>query len=63
MGRRRAAQGDHQRPLGREPALHWRRSSDVASAPRNFLRNRKQEWEEYRSEAMAFELKALLPVP
>lgn len=27
-----------------------------------FLRNKKQEWEEYRSEVTAFELKALLPV-
>ncbi|MCL6286738.1 glutamine synthetase [Streptomyces sp. 43Y-GA-1] len=29
---------------------------------RNFLRNKKQEWEEYRSEVTAFELKNLLPV-
>nr|WSU73166.1 hypothetical protein OG499_09465 [Streptomyces anulatus] len=28
----------------------------------NFLRNKKQEWEEYRSEVTAFELKNLLPV-
>ncbi len=27
-----------------------------------FLRNKKQEWEEYRSEVSAFELKNLLPV-
>ncbi|MFE4399658.1 glutamine synthetase, partial [Kitasatospora sp. NPDC056808] len=27
-----------------------------------FLRNKKQEWEEYRSEVTAFELKNLLPV-
>ena len=27
-----------------------------------FLRNKKREWEEYRSEVTAFELKALLPV-
>ncbi|WTP79293.1 hypothetical protein OHT61_09245 [Streptomyces sp. NBC_00178] len=30
--------------------------------PRNFLRDKKQEWEEYRSEVTAFELKNLLPV-
>ncbi|MEV8352652.1 glutamine synthetase [Streptomyces niveus] len=28
---------------------------------RNFLRNKKREWEEYRSEVTAFELKNLLP--
>ncbi|MEV6160329.1 hypothetical protein AB0L71_00090 [Streptomyces sp. NPDC052052] len=28
----------------------------------HFLRNKKQEWEEYRSEVTAFELKNLLPV-
>nr|WP_179255636.1 glutamine synthetase [Streptomyces sp. SS07] len=31
--------------------------------PSNFLRNRKHEGEEYRSEVTAFELKAVLPVP
>ncbi|MEU6498460.1 glutamine synthetase [Streptomyces californicus] len=29
---------------------------------RNFLPNKKQEWEKYRSEVTAFELKNLLPV-
>ncbi|MEW2311293.1 glutamine synthetase [Streptomyces sp. NPDC006864] len=33
----------------------------VGTAPQ-FLRNKKSEWEEYRSEVTAFELKALLPV-
>jgi glutamine synthetase len=28
----------------------------------NFLRNKKQEWEEYRSEVTAFELRKSLPV-
>ncbi|MEE4544175.1 glutamine synthetase [Streptomyces sp. V4-01] len=28
----------------------------------NFLRNKKQEWEEYRSEVTAFELRKNLPV-
>ncbi|NGO82964.1 glutamine synthetase [Streptomyces sp. 196(2019)] len=34
----------------------------VRESSRHFLRNKKQEWEEYRSEVTAFELKALLPV-
>ncbi|MDX5574350.1 glutamine synthetase [Streptomyces sp. ID01-9D] len=34
----------------------------VGRAPSLFLRNKKQEWEEYRSEVTAFELKNLLPV-
>jgi glutamine synthetase len=28
----------------------------------DFLRNKKQEWEEYRSEVTAFELRKSLPV-
>ncbi|AYV27471.1 hypothetical protein EES41_12110 [Streptomyces sp. ADI95-16] len=28
----------------------------------DFLRNKKQEWEEYRSEVTAFELRKNLPV-
>nr|WP_181800611.1 glutamine synthetase [Streptomyces ipomoeae] len=28
----------------------------------NFLRNKKQEWEEYRSEVTQFELRKNLPV-
>ncbi|EHM25178.1 putative glutamine synthetase [Streptomyces sp. W007] len=34
----------------------------VATVAVHFLRNKKQEWEEYRSEVTAFELKNLLPV-
>ncbi|MES9554974.1 MULTISPECIES: glutamine synthetase [unclassified Streptomyces] len=34
----------------------------MARSAYKFLRNKKQEWEEYRSEVTAFELKALLPV-
>ncbi|WSS75525.1 glutamine synthetase [Streptomyces sp. NBC_01174] len=34
----------------------------MPAASRHFLRNKKQEWEEYRSEVTAFELKNLLPV-
>nr|WSS68524.1 glutamine synthetase [Streptomyces sp. NBC_01175] len=39
-----------------------RTSVEDSRTPRNFLRNKKQEWEEYRSEVTAFELKNLLPV-
>ena len=37
-------------------------SSEVACEPHKFLRNKKQEWEEYRSEVTAFELRKNLPV-
>ncbi len=37
-------------------------SVQVALRAPHFLRNKKQEWEEYRSEVTAFELKNLLPV-
>ncbi|WTL42064.1 glutamine synthetase [Streptomyces brevispora] len=36
--------------------------SQVRKSAFHFLRNKKQEWEEYRSEVTAFELKNLLPV-
>ncbi|MGW4035128.1 glutamine synthetase [Streptomyces sp. NPDC004778] len=35
---------------------------EVSRPPRDSLRNKKQEWEGYRSEVTAFELRALLPV-
>nr|WP_238995400.1 glutamine synthetase [Streptomyces cyaneogriseus] len=53
---------DHQYPLGRQSALHRRRSPQVAPAPRHFLRNKRAEWHEYRSEVTAFELRKNLPV-
>ncbi|WP_329555322.1 hypothetical protein [Streptomyces sp. NBC_00696] len=34
--------------------LHGCRSREVAPGPDDFLRNKKSEWEEYRSEATAF---------
>jgi glutamine synthetase len=37
-------------------------SFQVAGARTHFLRNKKQEWEEYRSEVTAFELRKNLPV-
>jgi glutamine synthetase len=36
--------------------------SEAARPSANFLRNKKQEWEEYRSEVTAFELRKSLPV-
>jgi hypothetical protein len=60
-GRPRATNNDHRRPLGGQPALHRRRSPEVAPVPHHFLRNKRQEWEEYRSEVTAFELRKNLP--
>ncbi|AKA03597.1 glutamine synthetase [Streptomyces noursei ZPM] len=34
----------------------------MESAVHQSLRNKKQEWEEYRSEVTAFELRKMLPV-
>ncbi|MEU3856051.1 glutamine synthetase [Streptomyces sp. NPDC028722] len=42
--------------------LRRRRSFEVAPGCRHFLRNKKSEWEEYRSEVTAFELRKNLPV-
>ncbi|MBQ0849557.1 glutamine synthetase [Streptomyces sp. BH-SS-21] len=35
---------------------------EVTKGRRHFLRNKRQEWEEYRSEVTAFELRKNLPV-
>ncbi|MET7384792.1 glutamine synthetase [Streptomyces sp. NPDC005444] len=53
---------DHQRP-----SLHTSAAVEVGSrkavgGTRQFLRNKKSEWEEYRSEVTAFELRKNLPV-
>ncbi|GGP35114.1 hypothetical protein FHS33_001483 [Streptomyces calvus] len=53
---------DHQQPLGGQQVLHRSRSPEVVPDPHHFLRNKKQEWEEYRSEVTAFELRKNLPV-
>ncbi|MYT70708.1 MULTISPECIES: glutamine synthetase [unclassified Streptomyces] len=37
-------------------------TSQAAGSVHQFLRNKKQEWEEYRSEVTAFELRKNLPV-
>ncbi|MDQ1039088.1 glutamine synthetase [Streptomyces sp. V3I8] len=39
-----------------------RRWREVAPDRCHFLRNKRQEWEEYRSEVTAFELRKNLPV-
>ncbi len=39
-----------------------RKPSQVVRAGRKFLRNKKAEWEQYRSEVTPFELRGLLPV-
>ncbi|MET9883791.1 glutamine synthetase [Streptomyces sp. NPDC006430] len=36
--------------------------AEVIRTQPQFLRNKKQEWEEYRSEVTAFELRKNLPV-
>ncbi|MGY3335927.1 glutamine synthetase [Streptomyces filamentosus] len=36
--------------------------AEAPSEAPHFLRNKKQEWEEYRSEVTAFELRKNLPV-
>ncbi|MEU2551893.1 glutamine synthetase [Streptomyces sp. NPDC013313] len=53
---------DPRRPFDRRAGLHRRRSREVVPARRHFLRNKKSEWEEYRSEVTAFELRKNLPV-
>jgi glutamine synthetase len=42
--------------------LHRRLSVEGVPTLRHFLRNKRQEWEEYRSEVTAFELRKNLPV-
>ncbi|KOT57992.1 glutamine synthetase [Streptomyces rimosus subsp. rimosus] len=39
-----------------------RECPEVGIHANKFLRNKKQEWEEYRSEVTAFELRKMLPV-
>ncbi|GHD29207.1 hypothetical protein GCM10010335_17670 [Streptomyces galbus] len=56
------AVNDQRQRFHRRPALRERRSAEVALSRRHFLRNKKQEWEEYRSEVTAFELRKSLPV-
>ncbi|QER98595.1 glutamine synthetase [Streptomyces venezuelae ATCC 10712] len=51
-----------QQPHGRRSQVLVSAGAEVPSASRHFLRNKKQEWEEYRSEVTAFELRKNLPV-
>nr|WP_308019963.1 hypothetical protein [Streptomyces sp. SP2-10] len=53
---------DQPRPLDCWSALGRPRSRQVHPGRRHFLRNKKSEWEEYRSEVTAFELRKNLPV-
>ncbi|GAA0696373.1 hypothetical protein GCM10009536_31080 [Streptomyces thermocarboxydus] len=57
-----ATNNDHRRPPGCWSVLGRRRPHEVAPDQSHFLRNKKQEWEEYRSEVTAFELRKNLPV-
>ncbi|BCM66462.1 hypothetical protein EASAB2608_01796 [Streptomyces sp. EAS-AB2608] len=57
-----ATDNDQRWPFERRPALRRCRSREVARGRRHFLRNKRQEWEEYRSEVTAFELRKNLPV-
>ncbi len=69
MGRPWAVRGrprdtnTHQQPpvLGRCD-LDQQQEPEASGEARHFLRNKKQEWEEYRSEVTAFELRKNLPV-
>ncbi|MEU1029426.1 glutamine synthetase [Streptomyces mirabilis] len=57
-----ATNNDRQRPFDQRSALRRRRSHEVTPSRHHFLRNKKSEWEEYRSEVTAFELRKNLPV-
>ncbi|GAA3202462.1 hypothetical protein GCM10010451_61200 [Streptomyces virens] len=61
-GRPKVANNDRQQPFKLRPAPCRCRLREVTQRRRHFLRNKKQEWEEYRSEVTAFELRKNLPV-
>jgi hypothetical protein len=52
---------DQRRPLRRRSRGGAVVVGQVGGTGRQFLRNKKQEWEEYRSEVTAFELRKNLP--
>ncbi len=56
------ADNDQQCPSEPRPGLGPERPILTGVRARHFLRNKKQEWEEYRSEVTAFELRKSLPV-
>ncbi|MEU3735956.1 glutamine synthetase [Streptomyces sp. NPDC032198] len=56
------ADNDQRRLLNPWSAGRPLASPEVVVWVRQFLRNKKQEWEEYRSEVTAFELRKNLPV-
>jgi len=53
---------DRQHPLHRRSARAQVESGHMERPAHQSLRNKKQEWEEYRSEVTAFELRKMLPV-
>ncbi|WSD06143.1 glutamine synthetase [Streptomyces hirsutus] len=57
-----ATNNGQRQPSDHRSALRRCRTREVAPGRRHFLRNKRQEWEAYRSEVAAFELKNLLPV-
>ncbi len=61
-GQPAATINDHGAPLGCRSAASEHGLFEDSSTLLNFLRNKKQEWEEYRSEVTAFELRKNLPV-
>ncbi|WP_432215436.1 glutamine synthetase [Streptomyces subrutilus] len=61
-GRLGKAHADQRRPTLQGSELRRERYDEAAEVPPQFLRNKKQEWEEYRSEVTAFELRKNLPV-
>ncbi|WSU44737.1 glutamine synthetase [Streptomyces sp. NBC_01089] len=61
-GRPVATNNDRQRPSRSWSVGFWAGQPQAAGSAHQFLRNKKQEWEEYRSEVTAFELRKNLPV-
>ncbi|WTV21094.1 hypothetical protein OG468_13250 [Streptomyces zaomyceticus] len=61
-GRPRGTDNHQQSPVVGRCDLDQQQVPQAGAAVRHFLRNKKQEWEEYRSEVTAFELRKNLPV-
>ncbi|GAA4328306.1 hypothetical protein GCM10023178_41110 [Actinomadura luteofluorescens] len=61
-GRPRATSNDHGRPLSRWSGLRRVTASEAVGLEHQFLRNKRQEWEDYRRQVTEFERKRLLAV-
>jgi hypothetical protein len=61
-GRPRGTDDDRHPPRQPVPSAVSAAVRTPARLPTHFLRNKKQEWEEYRSEVTPFELRKMLPV-